>query len=224
VGREREPVVVVDNLLLRPDAFVDQVAATARFEPEPAAGNFYPGVRAPALAGYVRTLSAAIGSLVAEVFPDLAGRRAKPSAWLSLATLRPEQLNLAQRVPHFDAASAGQIAVLHYLCAPSHGGTAFYRHRSTGFEAITPERAGSYVATLGRELEQTPPPQAYVCGDTPLFEQIGAVEARFDRVVAYRSRLLHSGDIRSECGFSADPRQGRLTVNSFLVFDGEPGG
>ena len=120
-------------------------------------------------------------------------------------------------MPHFDATSAGQIAVLHYLCDASHGGTAFYRHRSTGFETITPERLQPYIATLSAELERTPPPQAYVTGDTPLFEQIGAVEARFDRAVIYPSRLLHSGDIRPS-SLSLDPRRGRLTANSFLVF------
>lgn len=217
MGRERQRVLVVDDLLLRPQALVDHIAETARFEPEPQAGNFYPGVRAPAPAGYVRALAAVVGALVAEAFPHVAGRRAETSSSLSLATLRPEELNLAQRAPHFDATSAGQIAVLHYLCDASHGGTAFYRHRSTGFETVSPDRLQPYVATLSVEFERAPPPQAYVTGDTPLFEQIGAVEARFDRAVIYPSRLLHSGDIRP-ASLSSDPRRGRLTVNSFLVF------
>lgn len=218
VGRERQPVVVVDNLLRDPQALVELVADTTDFQAVETAANFYPGLRTPAPAGYVKALSAALGPLVAQAFPDLAGRKARTSACMSLLTLRPDELNLAQRIPHFDATDAGQIAVLHYLCDGTHGGTAFYRHRSTGFETITPERAKTYVATLKPELERTPPPQAYVKGDTPLFEQIGAVEARFDRVVIYRSRLLHSGDIAASCNLSADPRRGRLTANSFLNF------
>jgi hypothetical protein len=223
VGRERERVVVVDGLLRRPEALVDHVAETCAFAPEREAGNYYPGVRAPAPEGYVRALSAAVGALVAEAFPDLAGRRARTSAWMSLATLRPEQLNLAQRAPHFDATEPGQLAVLHYLCDGLHGGTAFYRHRSTGFEAITPERVQPYVSALGPELERAPPRQAYVSGDTPLFEQIGKVEAKLDRLVIYRSRLLHSGDIAPGCNLSPDPRRGRLTANSFLLFRGGQG-
>ena len=218
VGRERQPVVVVDGLLRDPQALVELIAETADFTATEAAGNFYPGIRAPAPAGYVKALSAALGPLVAQAFPDVAGRTAKSSSCLSLLTFRPEELNLAQRIPHFDAVNGGQIAVLHYLCDGAHGGTAFYRHRSTGFETITPERMQTYVGVLSSELDRTPPPQAYVKGDTPLFEQIGAVEARFDRAVIYRSRLLHSGDITASCNLSPDPRQGRLTANSFLIF------
>jgi hypothetical protein len=211
-------VVVVDDVLADPRALVELVSDTAGFEATEAAGNFYPGLRAPAPPGYVRALSDALGPVVASAFPDLADRTARTSACLSLLTFRPDELNLAQRIPHFDATNGGQIAVLHYLCDGAHGGTAFYRHRSTGFETITPERMQAYVSTLGPELERTPPPQAYVKGDTPLFEQIGAVEARFDRVVIYRSRLLHSGDITPSCNLSRDPRHGRLTANSFLIF------
>jgi hypothetical protein len=218
VGRERQAVVVVDNMLRDPAALVELVAGTCDFSPTPIAGNFYPGVRAPAPDGYVPCLSEALGPVVAQVFGDLAGRKARTSSCVSLLTFTPDQLNLAQRVPHFDAADSGQIAVLHYLCGPTDGGTAFYRHRSTGFEAITPERRNGYVARLQGELEQIPPPQAYVTGDTPLFEQIGAVDARFDRVVIYRSQLLHAGNILPGCSFSDDPRQGRLTANSFLNF------
>jgi hypothetical protein len=211
-------VAVIDRLLRRPEALVELAAATADFQPVGEAGNFYPGLRAPAPDGYVRMLSAALGPVVAGVFPELAGRSARTSAWLSLLTFRPGQLNLAQRIPHFDATDAGQLAVLHYLCDGAHGGTAFYRHRSTGFEAISSERRQAYLANVRAELERTLPPQAYVNGDTPLFEQIGAVQARFDRVVIYPGRLLHSGDITASCNFSPDPRQGRLTVNSFLNF------
>jgi hypothetical protein len=210
--------VVVDNLLSDAKALVGLIAETAEFAATEAAGNFYPGMRAPAPAGYVKALSAALGPVVGQAFPELAGRSARSSSCLSLVTFRPEELNLAQRIPHFDAVDGGQIAVLHYLCDGFHGGTAFYRHRSTGFETITPERRQSYIATLGPELERAPPPQAYVTGDTPLFEQIGAVEARFDRALIYRSRLLHSGDITPSCNLSPDPRLGRLTANSFLIF------
>jgi hypothetical protein len=218
VGREGQAVVVVDDVLADPHALVELIAETADFQPTARAGNFYPGLRAPAPPGYVRSLSAALGPLVAEAFGDLAGRTARTSACLSLVTFAPEELVLAQRLPHFDAADGGQIAVLHYLCDAAHGGTAFYRHRSTGFETVTPERLQAYVSTLEGEVAAAPPPQAYVSGDTPLFEQIGAVDGRFDRVVIYRSRLLHSGAIAAGANLSPDPRQGRLTANSFLFF------
>lgn len=218
VGREREPVLVIDNVLRDPAALVETIAQTCAFHPMKPGGNFYPGLRAPAPPAYVRDLCAALRPLVGASFGVPPRGVARITCALSLLTLKPEELVLAQRLPHFDAADGGQIAVLHYLCDASHGGTAFYRHRSSGFEAITPERVDPYVAALEAELAATPPPQAYVAGDTPLFEQIGAVEARFDRLVVYRSRLLHSGSPGLDGNLSPDPRRGRLTANTFLFF------
>ena len=45
---------------------------------------------------------------------------------------------------------------------------------------------------------------------------IGEVEARPDRLVLYRGRLLHSGVIPAPQALSDDPKTGRLTINMFL--------
>jgi hypothetical protein len=217
VGREREPVLVIDGVLADPDALVE-AAAQASFSPLKPGGNFYPGRRAPAPKTYAQALYAALRPVIGPAFGVPVEGRVKMTCALSLATLKPVDLVLAQRLPHFDTADGGQIAVLHYLCGGDQGGTAFYRHRSTGFETITPDRTAPYVAALEAEIAAAPPPQAYVSGDTPLFEQIGRVEARMNRIAVYRSRLLHAGEMGSGCRFSDNPRHGRLTANSFLFF------
>ena len=43
-------------------------------------------------------------------------------------------------------------------------------------------------------------------------------DAVFDRVLIYRSRVLHSGQIDPTVGLSADPARGRLTANIFLNY------
>lgn len=217
VGREREPVVVIDHVLAAPEDLVE-AAAQANFGAVKAGGNFYPGLRTPAPKTYVRRLHAALRPVIAAAFGLPVEGVVKMSSALSLATLRPEELVLAQRLPHFDTADGGQIAVLHYLCGPEHGGTGFYRHRATGFETVTPERLGPYIAALEAEVATRPPARDYAAGDTELFEQTGKVEARFDRLAIYRSRLLHAGDMGSSPAFSPDPRRGRLTANTFLFF------
>ena len=60
------------------------------------------------------------------------------------------------------------------------------------------------------------PPAQYVNGDTPLFERSARYEAAFDRAIVYPGASLHSGDIPPGFVPDADPRTGRLTVNSFL--------
>jgi len=37
-----------------------------------------------------------------------------------------------------------ELACVHYLFKQNHGGTAFYRHRRTGFEVVTQERKAEY--------------------------------------------------------------------------------
>lgn len=219
MGAERRKAAVLDGVFQAPEALVAYAADQAIFSPLMQAGNFYPGVRAPAPKAYAQALYEALKPVFADVFGvDLEGRF-KASAALSLATLPPEQLNTAQRLPHIDTTDARQFAVLHYLCDPHHGGTAFYRHRATGFESIDEDRAPTFYAALKHELDAgEPPPAEYVVSSTPLFEQIGRAEAAFDRILVYRSQMLHSGVI-DPTTLSADPRRGRLTANSFFTFE-----
>jgi len=135
----------------------------------------------------------------------------------SIVTTPPEALTPLQRLPHFDAADPGRIAVLHYLCGPSAGGTAFYRHRTTGFETVSLSRMEDYAERLDADLARHGDPKAeYLRGDTALFEQTYRVGAAFNRLVIYRGWTLHSGTVPAGLALSGDPRAGRLTVNTFL--------
>jgi hypothetical protein len=214
VGDERAHVVVIDDF--HPDpAFLVESAAASTFGP--VVNNLYPGVRAPAPETYVREVLGRVERLAYEVFglAGLAGCKCD----FSLVTTRPDQLQLLQALPHFDSTDTGRLAVLHYLCPSEMGGTSFYRHRSTGYESITAERREPYLAKLGAELETSGlPEQAYVNGDTSLFQRIAAVDAVYNRLVIYRSVVLHSGNIRRDFVFDTDPRKGRLTLNTFLSY------
>jgi hypothetical protein len=66
-------------------------------------------------------------------------------------------------------------------------------------------------------LRLKPPPRDYVRGDTPQFEQIHAIEARFNRMLVYRGITLHSGNPSPDFKPDFNPRTGRLTVNMFLL-------
>ena len=59
-------------------------------------------------------------------------------------------------------------------------------------------------------------PAAYIAGDTPLYEQIAAYEARPNRALIYRSHALHCAAIPAWAALPADPASGRLSVNAFL--------
>lgn len=216
-GNEQSPLLIVDDFFDRPEDLVDYAATRCTFRT--VQYNFYPGVRARAPKSYIETVVGRTEGLIRDVF-GLPGKRLAGADFdFSLVTLPTTKLQLQQALPHFDATDVHQIAVLHYLCTPDKGGTSFYRHRSTGYETITEQRRDPYLKQLAADMGTLGlPEQAYINGDTKIFERIGSVGAAFNRLVAYRSAVLHSGDIPQDFQFAADVRAGRLTVNTFLYF------
>ena len=216
VGNEREPVLIVDALMRRPAALVDYAAGEVAFEPAGTPQGGYPGLRAPAPLDYVNAVVRGLDPMLREAFGLDGVKLARAECRLSMVTTAPGDLAPTQRVPHVDTYDPLQFAFLHYLCDPRFGGTAFYRQRATGFEAILPERGPAFVAA--RDSVIAAAEADYIRDSSPDYEQIGAVEARFDRLIVYRSRLLHSGLIPAGIELPADPRSGRLTANIFVGY------
>ncbi|MFA5963010.1 MAG: DUF6445 family protein [Sphingomonas sp.] len=210
-GAERQPVVVIDNFAPDPRRFTDD-AAFLSFRP---IGEHYPGVRAVVAPVMLRELLDALAPVVTGTFGIAAV--AVIDAFYSLVTTPSAALAPIQRLPHFDGVEHGRLALLHYLSTDARGGTAFYRHRSTGFESVDAARLGPYRTALDADLRRAGlPDPAYIAGDTDLFEQVARFDCRFNRAILYRSNTLHCADIPGDMALSSDPSQGRLTVNTFL--------
>lgn len=212
IGREEQPIAIIDGFHPDPGA-LRAAAAAATFEP---GHRHYPGIRAPLPPDYFARTNAAMATVLREVFGH--GESATLiDASFSIVTTPPADLTLPQRLPHVDAVDGSRIALVHYLDPAGGDGTAFYRHRATGFERIDAARSASYFARLEQELRaHGAPPSAYIRDDTPLFERTGLVEARYNRAVIYRSVMLHSGAIAPDAVLTDDPARGRLTVTAFL--------
>jgi len=216
IGAEREPVLTNERVMAEPEALVDHATREGTFDPAWGPRGGYPGLRAPAPVDYVGALVRALSPMIERAFGLGAVEPVKTESSFSLVTLPPDRLAPLQRIPHVDTTDPLQFAVLHYLCDGRFGGTAFYRHRATGFETLSPERTAAFRAA--RDLEVAQSEARYIVGDTAQYQRIGAVDAAFDRVVVYRSRLLHSGIIAPGAPLSADPRKGRLTANVFVSY------
>ncbi|EGF91107.1 histidyl-tRNA synthetase, class IIA [Asticcacaulis biprosthecium C19] len=213
VGAERSPVLVIDNLCADPAALLT-AAETAHFID---IGPTYPGVRAPAPAGYGDWVLKVFERQLREVFGGAAPWGFDLCAF-SMVTTPPDALSALQSLPHFDGAEPTRLAFLHYLCDEAHGGTSFYRQMSTGFERLSPDRLGNYLDHLrvdSNGLES----QGYTVGTSAIFERIGGVEAQFNRAVFYPGSLLHSGDILAPQRLSENVHTGRLTINGFVVLE-----
>ncbi|MGY2733930.1 DUF6445 family protein [Sphingomonas sp. UYP23] len=212
VGREAQPVVVIDGFAADPDA-LRAAAIAATFGP---AMQHYPGVRAALPPTYMPAQVEALADVLGPVL-GRAGAVALIDASFSIVTTPPEALDIRQRLPHCDAFGADRIALVHYLAPDGGDGTAFFRHRSTGFETIDEDRAPIFFGQLEAEIRHGGvPPARYVTGDTALFERTLEIEARYNRALVYPSYLLHSGAIAPDAPLSCDPAEGRLTVTAFL--------
>ena len=213
IGEERQPVIVIDDFAPEFPAF-RAAAETAAFLPM---RGHYPGIRAPVAVETVHKFLAPVHELISSTF-GLAGPATLIESFYSIVTTPPERLTPIQRLPHFDGLEVGRIAMVHYLSDGDQGGTAFYRHRASGYETISAERHPPYDAALHRDVAaHGMPAPAYIAGDTPIFQQISRFGARPNRVLIYRGCALHCADLPRGIALSPDPRLGRLTVNTFLI-------
>jgi len=213
IGAEHAPLLVIDNFVTGTDELVAN-ATTKHLEPST---RFYPGVRAKAPLSYQQIFSTRLKDLLCEHF-GLRGQFVRfTMCHYSLVTTPAEKLAPLQRIPHVDSLARSGLASIHYLFRGNLGGTAFYRHRKTGFELIDEARQETYFRCLQNEIEGPDAPAAgYINGDTTLFEQVAAQEGVFNRMLVYRRNSLHSGSIAPDFVPDLDPRTGRLSINSFI--------
>src|SRR3546814_11282540 len=88
----------------------------------------------------------------------------------------------------------------HYLSPEGGDGTAFFRHRATGFETVDEMRRDLFFRHLDTEIRHGgAPPPGYLLGDTPLFECVRTEPARYNRALLYRSWRSEERRVGKEC-------------------------
>ena len=214
IGREGEPLLVIDNLIADADALVDLAAGKHYSD----VATYYPGVRAKAPLTYQQFILDKFRGLIGGFFGLQPASLRFTACHFSLVTTPPDKLAYLQRIPHTDSMLRTELAMVHYLFKRDLGGTAFYRHRKTGFEYVDVLRRATYLDCVEQEKNGPDSPgSGYINGSTALYEQISAQEGVFNRVLIYRRSSLHSGSIRPDFVPEFDPRKGRFSVNGFLV-------
>lgn len=213
-GAEAEPVLVIDNFLAHAQTLVDYAARFSRFS---AADAFYPGVRSPAPDAYIAAIRVHLGEIIYQTFGLLENNIVGVETDFSMVLTPPAKLKPLQRIPHYDSNKRSELAAVHFLCSSEHGGTGFYRHRTTGYEYVDQLRVEKYKQSVEQDVKQQGPlPARYMNGDTALFERIASYDAVFNRMLIYRCTSLHSGNIAEDFSFDPDPRTGRLSLNTFI--------
>lgn len=206
IGVEKQPLVVIDNILAEPQNLIDAACAADFYVPE---HTRYPGLNArlpedyySLIVGALRGPMQAAFGLPTSVYLDYFG-------YFGLVTVPLENAEPVQKIPHHDGPDPNQLAMVHYLSRHAYGGTGFFRHKATGFEAIDPNRRDRYVDVARAELEAA---QGERMAN---YDLIAEAENVFNRLIVYRGHVLHSA-LPGPTPLSRDPAKGRLTANGFV--------
>jgi len=212
IGHDRVEIVEVPDFFTAPETLVRGAESLAFAHINP----HYPGIRAEVEEELLQALCRAVSDLSAAMLKtpktEWIGQ-----AWYSIVTQPPEALTPIQRLPHFDGFDEMQWAVMIYLHRTPHGGTAFYRHKTTGFEQITEARYPEYKSKLESDVQNYGlPASQYPESGAPMFERIGQSKGDYNSMTLYPGTVLHSGIIDNHAPLSPEPNHGRLTINGFF--------
>jgi hypothetical protein len=211
IGHEAQPLMVVDNVLADPEAMINAAQRADFYVPE---HTKYPGRNAPLPEGYYQTVVTALRGPIEAAFGLPRDVWVKFFGFFALATTPADQAEPIQKIPHHDTVDPGRLALVHYLCRGDFGGTGFFRHKSTGFESVDAAREAAYVAAAKPELEAASL-RGYADAGMANYELAGEAEMVFNRLIIYRTHVLHSG-LLGRGPLSHDPAIGRLTANGFI--------
>lgn len=211
IGEEKQPLVILDGYSGVADKLHAQ-GCQAQFQQ---AGAFYPGLRAPSRPDLIDMQRKLVTGILEQVF-GLRQEIVLEMLAYALVTTPRDELAPMQSIPHYDHSGDNVVAGMFYMLGKEAGGTAFYRHRETGFETITQGREAAYRAAVVEELRNDGSPAGYYHGDGDHYEMLEEVESRPDRLILYRGNLLHSGVIPQTASLSRNPALGRLTMNMFF--------
>ncbi|RVU49695.1 DUF6445 family protein [Rubrivivax rivuli] len=211
-------VWVVDDVLLDPEALRERaIAGRASFRAAPF--NAYPGLewqQGPDIDGPLSDF------FMLHLRQRLGARRTQSMySRLSLATLQPAQLRPLQRLCHRDrfgttAEQTVAACTLYLFHDAALGGTSFYLPRRPIEDINADIRRWAAMDDAAFTAEIGAPP-GYIGASNAHFELAAVVPAAYNRAVFYDGGHFHSSHITQPEKLSADPAQGRLTLNGFFI-------
>lgn len=214
IGRCGIKVSTIDNVLHEPDRVAALGFAESYAEDR---GNLYPGLRTAMPLSFSTAFRAWLTPILQRNgVLELHQAIDRDTSFFSVVTTASKDLRPIQCIPHYDSTDPNLFAAVIYLSGPG-SGTAFYRHRTTGYEEITEDNVGNYQLALNSDMRRHGAPQKdYVNGDTVLFETLFSSEWRVNRAVVYPARTLHAAKIEKQFSPPTDRSEWRLTVTALL--------
>ncbi|OYU97834.1 MAG: hypothetical protein CFE45_18875 [Burkholderiales bacterium PBB5] len=213
-----QQALVVDDVLLNPEALVDLAARHPQALQRPR-GYAFPGREWWMPPDFASRLDDFFRQ---HVRGRLGGRRTVDmSCRLSMVNFAPQELAPHQWQCHRDlqGLQPGRIilaSVLYLFQDPALGGTSFFRPRRSHDETVAmlqdALRLDGPAFTRARSVQP-----GYIQGSNAWFEHTATLPARFNRMVFYNGTVFHAGDIQHPERLGSDARTGRLTLNGFFA-------
>lgn len=212
-----EDVIVVDNFLKSLTPIIHFASDVAYFEPVGSDGTLFPGKRDVMPEPYYRVFTELLMLLQARnVFnlekKELYLHRCK----LSFVTQKPQELSILQRMPHIDSTDDNTFAGVHYITAKESNGTAIYRYIPENLIKITHEKQHLLHDVIKQTKKHASEHWGYLNRNTSLFEQVLTIKAKANRVVLYKSNLLHSANLDNNQVYTPNVCTGRLSISCFF--------
>lgn len=213
-------VLTFDNFLEKPEEVLDLGKYNTVYMPVGAEHSWYPGVRDFTPNRFVSNLTTFLEDVISrEYFEGEALQRTISRSFLSMVTLKEEELSVHQYCPHIDSSSDMAFAAVLYLCDESHGGTSIYRYKPENTIRVGEDNP-QFMSKMIDAVRQSPEEHSgYINGDTSLFDRIGCVPMKFNRLVVFKQNLLHAPDIASTDNCIKNVDGGRFTVVSHMDFE-----
>lgn len=212
-----EKLYIIDNFSDHPKELLKFAQNVAYLQPVGADGTLYPGKRDNMPKPYRDALADFITKNIEQKSINLPkGAVDVHRSMLSLTTQPPETLQLAQKIPHVDSTDDTEYATVHYLCSSKHGGTGIYRYKPNAKVQILKGEESIFSDMLKRVQLSSSEHKGYLAKNTSLFEQVAHVAAQFNRLVIYKSNLLHSALLTEAIDHQSNVQEGRLTIASFF--------
>lgn len=215
IGRRGIKVCVIDDVLHDPEG-VAALGLAQRYAKD--SSNLYPGLRAAMPERFSAAFCAWLTPLLQrQGMLDCHQVVSRDTSFFSAVTTASKDLLPIQCIPHYDSTDPDLYAAVIYLCETRFSGTAFYRHRRTGYEEVTEENVRNYQLALNSDMRtHGAPGKDYINGDTLLFETIYSSTLKFNRAIVYPARVLHAAKIETQFNPPKDRREWRLTVTALL--------
>ena len=219
VGKNKTPVIIIDDYVSNLDEITNQVVKNAQFKPEGV--TKYPGVRSSIPKTIVVSYLKPLMKTLYKVYKLSQDLQPTPiDNYFSLITKQPEDLSAMQSWPHFDTPNPNLIAVLHYLNKGEHGGTAFFKHNKSGLDDIDHQSIETYLNHANDYFNSLKTNTFRYCSEQHSeFTCYKKIAYKPNRLLIFPGQLLHSTLVNTNTDISSNPEEGRLTANMFIEFN-----